>query len=201
MQNTRQEIIDYLKRRRSATVAALSQALAMTRPNIRHHLDLLQEQGLLQLAGERPVNGRGRPTLVYMLAPAAGQDGLPQLVQALLDEINAEENENRRSDKLKRLAERLYRGPAPNDQPVTSRLNHAVKQLEQLHYEAHWEAHAEGPQVILGQCPYAAIIQHHPELCQMDRHLVEGLTGRPAEQVEKITYKPEGPHTCRFVIG
>ena len=49
MQNTRQEIIDYLKERRTATVAALSQALAYDPPQ--HPAppdDLLQEQGLVK---------------------------------------------------------------------------------------------------------------------------------------------------------
>lgn len=201
MQNTRQEIIIYLKNQRTATVAALSQALGMTRPNIRHHLALLQEQGLIKIVGEQAGGGRGRPALIYMLTPSAYQEGLHHLVDALLDEINTEENEKIRAKKLKKLAKRMQKTAISPDQAITMRLNNAVQRLNELHYQAHWEAHAEGPQIIFRQCPYAAIIQHHPELCKMDQFMVEALTGMPARQVEKIASKPEGPHSCRFVIG
>jgi predicted ArsR family transcriptional regulator len=201
MQNTRQQIIDYLKSQRTATVAALSLALEMTRPNIRHHLALLREQGLVKIAGQQADGGRGRPTLVYMLASVANQDGLIQLVRALLDEINAEKYEKSRAEKLKRLAQQLFGQELSSDSPITIRLNQSMQRLNELHYQAHWEAHADGPQIILGQCPYAAIIQQHPELCQLDTFLVETMTGRPARQVEKMAPHPEGPHTCRFLIG
>lgn len=201
MQNTRQQIIDYLISQRTATVAALSQALDMTRPNIRHHLALLEEQGLVKIAGQNADGGRGRPTLIYMLATSSNQDGLMQLIGALLDEINGEKNEKSRAEKLKRLAQQLHGQDISGNSPITIRLNKSVQRLNELHYQAHWEAHADGPQIILGQCPYAAIIQQHPELCEMDTFLVEISTGRPARQVEKIAPHPAGPHSCRFLIG
>jgi predicted ArsR family transcriptional regulator len=200
MSDTRQDILDYLQRYHTATVEEFSRVLSLTRPNIRHHLNLLIGQGMVKEAGQIPPGGRGRPTLVYMLVPSAQREGMEQMVSALLDEVNAEKNDNARQQRLHNLAARLQRDEVDPGQSTTLRLNAAVQRLNQLHYQAHWEARATGPQVILGQCPYAAILPHHPELCQIDRYLIEDMGGRPVKQVEKIAAKPEGPHMCRFVV-
>jgi len=200
MNKTRQDILDYLQRRHKGTVEELSQVLSMTRPNIRHHLSILTGQGLVEEAGQLSQEGRGRPTLVYMLSAGSARQGLEQLLEALLDEVNAESNEKVRQQRLVNLAARLQRDEIDQGQPVTLRLNAAVQRLNQLHYRAHWEAHAGGPQGILGQCPYAAILARHPELCQIDHHLLQAMSGRPVLQVEKAASSPDGPHTCRFTI-
>jgi predicted ArsR family transcriptional regulator len=67
--------------------------------------------------------------------------------------------------------------------------------LNQLHYQARWEAGAEGPRIILGQCPYAAVIGNHPELCRMDMSLLEGMLDTQVEQRVKL-----GP-MCIFLVG
>jgi predicted ArsR family transcriptional regulator len=50
----------------------------------------------------------------------------------------------------------------------------------------------------LGHCPYAGIIQKHPELCRMDAALLGDLLGAPASQVAKIGPGPDGPAHCIF---
>jgi len=68
-----------------------------------------------------------------------------------------------------------------------------------MNYHARWEAGRAGPRVILGHCPYAAIIEKHPELCQMDAALLEELTGESAEQVAQIGR--DKSQACVFVMG
>jgi len=65
-----------------------------------------------------------------------------------------------------RLVEQI--GPIDGRAAASMRMTALIARLNTLHYDAHWEAGASGPRVILGRCPYASVIQKHPELCQMD---------------------------------
>jgi hypothetical protein len=63
-----------------------------------------------------------------------------------------------------------------------------------MNYQARWEAGAEGPRIIFGLCPYAAIIEKHPELCRMDTALLGKMLGREAEQRLKLA------PVCMFML-
>jgi predicted ArsR family transcriptional regulator len=73
--------------------------------------------------------------------------------------------------------------------------------LNELEYQARWEAHARSPRIILGNCPYKGIIEEHPELCQMDVYLLENLTGEKAAQLSKLEKTPQGLPVCAFAVG
>jgi predicted ArsR family transcriptional regulator len=85
------------------------------------------------------------------------------------------------------------------DPPLAKRLNLLIEKLNQMNYHARWEAGSEGPRVIFGHCPYAAIIEKHPELCAMDAALLEKLMGHSAGQLTKIGR--DGSLSCVFVMG
>ena len=72
--------------------------------------------------------------------------------------------------------------------------------MNELRYEAHWEAHAESPRIFLGQCPYATIIDQHPELCRIDKYLLEGILDCKVEQIEKISRQVNGNTQCVFAL-
>lgn len=72
-----------------------------------------------------------------------------------------------------------------------------VEKLNGMHYQARWEAGADGPRIIFGRCPYAAVIEGHPELCQMDVGLLGNALGRDVRQLAKIE-KAQG--VCVFVV-
>ncbi len=100
------------------------------------------------------------------------------------------------------LAQRLSRElQAP--QPISSatqRLAALVEGLNRLHYRSHWEAGAEGPHLIFGQCPYAAVIQRHPELCQMDARAIASLMKAEVQQKAKIAQGGAGASSCIFAL-
>jgi hypothetical protein len=70
--------------------------------------------------------------------------------------------------------------------PAAGRLAAFVSELSRMNYQARWEAGAEGPRILFGQCPYAAILAGHPELCQMDRELIAAGTDQPVRQDSQI---------------
>jgi predicted ArsR family transcriptional regulator len=91
-------------------------------------------------------------------------------------------------------------GPIDGHGPASKRLTALVARLNALHYAAHWEAGASGPRLILGRCPYAAVIQNHPELCQMDARAISELAGAGAEQISRIDVNSRTPSHCVFLL-
>jgi predicted ArsR family transcriptional regulator len=81
------------------------------------------------------------------------------------------------------------------------RLTQAVDLLNELHYQARWEAGIDGARIILGHCPYATIIANFPELCRMDAFLLEQRTGSPVEQLSRLQPSVKGYPFCTFRVS
>lgn len=201
MQTTRQRILDFLEQRGSASARQLGQAFGITQANVRHHLGILQARGLVQPLGQRPAEGRGRPQTVYTLVQLASGGDLAALTSALLQSQALGEPGDETEARLDSIGRRMLgEGTRPAGRNPGQRLVAAVKRLAPLGYKPHWEARPQGPEVVLGRCPYAAIIAEHPELCRMDAHILEELLGAPVEQTAKLESGPQGLPQCVFVM-
>jgi len=192
MTTVRQKILAYFNKTRSASAREISRALKMSTATVRHHLRLLASDGRLEMTSVRGLDGRGRPEKVYGLPRSALGDNLAALSEALLTEAGP-------AVQMEALAKHLMRDSNFASQPLARRLNLTVEKLNQMNYHAHWEAGSEGPRIIFSHCPYAAIIEKHPELCKMDDALLRELMGQPARQMFKIG--KEGSSVCVFVVG
>jgi predicted ArsR family transcriptional regulator len=192
MITARHKVLAYLNKIRTASAREISRALKMPAPNVRHHLRVLVSDGRLELAPVRGRDGRGRPEKVYSLPRAVLGDNLSALANALLVESGS-------NVRMEAVAQRLAGETNLTGQPVARRLNLIVEKLNQMNYHARWEAGSAGPRILLGHCPYAAIIEKHPELCQMDNALLNDMMGQSTEQIFKIG--KDGSSVCVFVIG
>jgi len=190
--NSRHKVLAYLTRTRTASVREISRALKMSAANVRHHLRVLVSDGRLELASVRERAGRGRPEKMYSLPRAALGDNLSALADALLTEADSRV-------RVEALAKRLVGESNFASQPIVKRLNLVVEKLNQMNYHARWEAGPEGPRIIFGHCPYAAIIEKHPELCRMDAAMLKDLMRQSAEQLSKIGQ--DKSLSCVFVMG
>ena len=202
MPTARQEVFTYIRKRRAVSAFDIARDLAMTPANARHHIAILKKDGRIEEVGKRDAGIKGgRPTKIYGISRGILGDGLPALSHLLLDEMLGSVNAHQRADLLKKLGKRLAssctRGSG-NTSPMTH-LAETVKYLNKLGYQSRWEAHAEGPRIILGHCPYAAIIRNHPELCEMDAALLEECLGERVKQIEKLA--GEGIRFCVFGVG
>ncbi|MCW5875866.1 MAG: helix-turn-helix domain-containing protein [Anaerolineales bacterium] len=196
MQSTRQRILEHLEQRGAATPRQMAAAFGMSAANLRRHLAILQGRGLVQPAGWRRTEGRGRPQQIFALSPAAqGDEGLEALARALLAQLG----ERPRPARLRALAAELA-GEAGLPPGQTQRLVAAVQRLTPLGYKPHWEARPQGPQVVLGRCPYASLVAEHPVLCRMDAELLAQLLGGPVEQIAKLQPGPDGLPQCVFAV-
>ena len=108
---------------------------------------------------------------------------------------------DQRDSALGALAARLADVPVgERSGPIIRRLAQAMTRLNELHYRARWEAHAQGPRVIFEHCPYAAILEKHPELCRMDGFLLEELLGADITQSVRLELNVRGLPFCMFVL-
>jgi len=185
----RQKVLTYLTKNRTASAREISRALNMSAATVRHHLRVLTTDGRLEMAFMRERERRGRPEKVYSLPQAALGDNLSALSDALLAEAGSKVH-------MEALAKRLAGESDFKGQQIAKRLNLIVEKLNRMNYHAKWEAGAGGPRIILGHCPYAAIIAKRPELCTMDAALLKELFGDELKQIAKIE-KSQG--TCIFV--
>jgi predicted ArsR family transcriptional regulator len=198
MKTTRQHILDYIERKGAASAGEMAGAMHLTAANIRHHLEVLLSEGAIEVTGQRKDSVRGRPGSLYALKSKTSQHNLDKLASALLTDLLAGTPQEEQEGKLRRIASRMHASEGTPGGVLSARLLRAVDILNELKYAARWEARAEAPRVILGHCPYAAIIHEHPELCRMDAHLLEQLTGAKFEQKTKLELTPQGLRQCIF---
>jgi DeoR family suf operon transcriptional repressor len=192
MTNARQKVLTYLKKTRAASAREISRSLKMSPATVRHHLRVLASDGRLELTSVRGRDGRGRPEKIYSLPRAALGDNLAALSDALLTEAGS-------GIHMEALAQRLMGESDFAGQPLAKRLNLTVEKFNRMNYHAHWEAGSEGPRVLFSHCPYAAILEKHPELCKMDEAMLRELMGQPVRQIFRTG--KDGSSVCVFVVG
>ncbi len=202
MQSKRQQIIEILKVRGSATVEELSKELGITSVTVRHHIDVLRSDGLVSEPMVRHRSTSGRPLHTYSLTSRA-DDLFPKnynsLVAQLLDEVKARFDAREVNVLFEGMTGRLLAdAPQPVDgDTVAERFDRAIQFLNQRGYFARWERTPEGIVLHTCNCPYEGLAGKHPELCSMDINLIVGLTGFVPERVCHIT---EGGDSCSYLI-
>lgn len=200
MTATRGRILEYLRVRGTATANEISYALGLTAADVRHHLSILSSEGVIEVTGKRPGRGRGRPANIYSSTTQAHRHNLDRLSCALLDEFVASSQERDDTHTIEKISTRLL-GKVDNSGNLTQRLYRSVEKLNELNYQAHWEAHSSAPRLILGHCPYATIIETNPEMCQIDAVMLETLLNVPVHQIGKLVLNDRGVKHCIFEIG
>jgi predicted ArsR family transcriptional regulator len=207
MKTARQRVWDFIRLHKLVTTADISRGLQMTRANARHHLEILINQELVEIAGKNPTTGKGRPSIVYGISQRVLGENLNGLADALLSIMIKSGSTNERIDLYRHVADQMSE-PEKLASPenfrksgqlhLTRRLSLAVQQLNTWHYHARWEARSESPHVILGNCPYLSILSEHPELCEIDRRLIENLVDTSMEQIAKRIPDERGYPFCLF---
>jgi len=194
MITTRHKVLAYLKKTRASSAREIARALKMSAPNVRHHLAVLCSDGRVEFVAVNNREGRGRPEKLYSLSQAALGDNLPALANALLTEAGSRL-------KIEAIASRILDVSQFANLPVTKRLALLIEKLNEMNYQARWEAGSEGPRVIFGRCPYAKVIADHPELCKMDGVMLEMSLARPIAQYTKNESGAHGFCPFAFRVG
>lgn len=203
MQTRRQEILTILKQKGEATVDELATILDLTPVTVRHHLDILRAEGLVQTSSVRRRHGPGRPQYVYTLTPSAA-DHFPQnydiLVNELLDEMKARLKDDTIEKIFDGIADRrLSHAPSlPADMPMDERMTKLADYMNNEGYIASPEQRDGNWFLVISNCPYHNVATLHPELCNVDLTLVQELAGVQVICHQRIT---EGSHACLYQIS
>lgn len=200
MTTARQKILTYFKKQRVASAAQIGRGLNMSAATVRHHLSIMLADERIEMLVENRKAGRGRPVKLYKLSEKFLGNNLALLSDAILREWLNGLSPSKREDALKKIARALVNqiGSSAPDVPAAKRLAIVIEKLNALHYQARWEAGAEGPRILFGHCPYAAIIKDHPELCQVDAEVLSNALQSTARQTAKIDVN--GAAACMFAL-
>jgi predicted ArsR family transcriptional regulator len=185
----RQRVLAHLKKTRTATAREIARALKMSAPNVRHHLSVLCSDGRVEVARVNRLGRKGRPEKQY--SPAVHDDNLSVLASALLTEAGTKL-------KLDSLAKRVLDPDSFAGLSIPKRLRLLIEKLNEMNYQARWEAGAAGPLLIFGQCPYARVIAGHPELCKMDVAMLEAALERAVVRSSKNDVRSRA--SCPFLF-
>src|SRR5712691_7591821 len=196
LSTTRGRIITLL-RRASRSVDELAQALDLTHTAVRAHLAALERDGLVQQRSER--RGNRKPSSVYDLAPAAEflfPQSYGQLLYQLLEVLHGRMTPEEIETLLREVGQRMAaQWKIPPGEPRV-RLEAAVEVLNELGGLMERETGEETLCIRGYQCPFAAVVLEHPEVCHLAETLMTELVGVPVqEQCERT-----GPEPCRFVV-
>lgn len=200
MLTSRQKILNYITEHQSATVDELSRVFRVTQANIRHHLSVLTDQGSVKVIGTKAAAFRGRPSQIYCTSREGKENNLELLADILLANLDQRLAASRGEPPLKTIAEQIVTRFQVDSSNPTRRLYSSIRVLNQMNYHAHWEAHIENPHIMLDQCPYQSLVKHHPEVCLLDKFILEILLSTPVEQIEKNTPNVKGLPHCVFIM-
>jgi predicted ArsR family transcriptional regulator len=201
MLNARQKILNFIIEQQTTTVEELSKVFKVTPANIRHHLSILVGQGTVNVIGQKAPSIRGRPAQIYCSAQLINRNNLDQLAESILSAFLHVSVSDERSQLLKIIASQMVSKYKSNLDNPTRRLYTSIRILNRMNYQAHWEAHIENPRIMFGHCPYRAILDPHPEICQMDAFVLEELLGVAVNQTEKLTLNTKGLPQCVFLLN
>jgi predicted ArsR family transcriptional regulator len=196
VQKTRQRILDFLERRGTASAKQMAKAFGMTSANLRHHLSILLSEHHIHAIGKLPSQGQGRPETVFAIEQTRSTD-LEALARSVLKTLDSSESD----PILKKIAANILGKTEFSTGSTTQHLVNVVHLLQPLGYKPSWEARPQGPQVVLGRCPYASIISDHPELCQIDAHMLEAILASPVMQTAKLQPGPQRIPQCIFTLA
>jgi predicted ArsR family transcriptional regulator len=203
IQTRRQEILNILKQQGEATVDELATMLELTPVTVRHHLDILRAEGLVEAPAVRRRHGPGRPQYVYTLTPESASL-FPQrydvLANELLDEIKSAMDREQVRGLFDHIVERrLENAPVLNDgQPADEKMDALVNYLSDKGFIAEWERKNGKYVVYASNCPYQNVATEHPEICAVDHAMLRRMTGTDVHCVRRIT---DGAYSCIYEIN
>ncbi|MCS7062257.1 MAG: ArsR family transcriptional regulator [Anaerolineae bacterium] len=203
MQATRQRILELLRDHQVMAVEELAGALDLTPVTVRHHLEVLKAEGLVEPSELRRRDSPGRPQHTFRLTSAA-QAHFPKNYQGfahlMVSEIREQLSESEMERILAGVASRMAAEAAlpPADAPIEQRLDAAVRYLNARGYQASWER-LSGKRVVLRtrNCPYHELSQANNEFCRLDLALVSRLLGLEPIVETRIS---SGETSCSYVL-
>ncbi len=183
-----------------ATVDQLASAAGVSPVTVRHHLNGLLADGLIE---SEPVRRKvGRPYHVYSLSEA-GLELFPKkyfaLSSRLLDELKDRFSAEIVNDLFQSLVQRIIADHRHEFEPLDfeARLDYLMRLLADEGFLAKWERKGDAYHINEFSCPFISIGQQHAEICTLDRALIEAVMDTKIEQHSCMLH---GDDCCQFTV-
>lgn len=203
MQNTREEIIEYLFSRESASIKELSEALHLTKPNIRHHINILLGTKYIVDTGIQPLGERGRPARRYRISDSYYTNNYNLFCNAFVEALSSNIYSSQTNQLLNDISERMVsKYQLPDDTfSIITRLNKTVEILNQMNYIARWESTLDGPILLFDNCPYQSIAKSSQYFCRLDELIISRISHIHATMKKKFMYRLGFREPCIFLLS
>ncbi|MFP4322096.1 MAG: helix-turn-helix transcriptional regulator [Anaerolineales bacterium] len=207
LQETRRYILEILRTEEDCTVDEIVEALSerlqrrFTTVTVRHHLERLRAENLINPPAVRRRNAPGRPQYVYSLSPKAFEyfpNNYAGLADGLLAGMKQHLPEGQVNVILDDMADSMAAGAGIGaEADLETRLRRTVDFLNAHGYLAEWEAKEDGYLLTTSNCPYERVVCNHSELCAFDLRLVSSLLGTVPRFMGNLR---EGDNACQYFI-
>jgi DeoR family suf operon transcriptional repressor len=200
MHSTRREVLDALTKAGRATVHQLAEATDIKPMTVRHHLTVLEADGLVTSEAKRqPV---GRPYHVYSLTDKA-HTLFPQYCCRLTDRLLGQLKESLPPETVQMVISALADALAGKvrhrfeNLPAEKRRVYLIEVLQHEGFRAQWQQKGDRIQLVEYHCPYYLIGRHHPEVCQIGETLIRTVLGA---DIQKESCLVAGDAVCIFTL-
>ena len=200
--NTRNRVLRTLLLNQHRTVNELAEAVEINPISVRHHVNKLEAEGLIQSEEER--HGVGRPRLIYTLTNK-GMEQFPQrylqLTLRLLDQLKENLSDIELGEIFYELAEgiagELTRNVNLDDLSLRERLELLEEILTSEGFMVNLQEEDDNFYLVEASCPYHHVGEDHPEICVVDEQLIAHFISAPPKRVECIL---DGDSQCKYQI-
>ena len=199
---TRKRVLHSLLLNQKRTINELAESVEINPISVRHHVNKLEAEGLIQSKEER--HGVGRPRLVYSLTDK-GMEQFPQrylqLTIRLLDQLKSSLPENALGEFFQDLGEGLAEDLTKNVNLEDLELKERLELLEEVLTEEGFTVNIQEEDgnyyLIEASGPYHHLGEDYPEICVVDQELIAHFASSTPERVECIL---EGDKQCKYLI-
>ena len=200
--STRDRVLKTLLNRPRCTINDLAASVGINPISVRHHIDKLQADGLVD--SEEELHGVGRPRRVYFLTEA-GVERFPtrymRLTIRLLEQLKGTMPEAMVNQLFSQMADDLvedYVSDTDTDGlTMEQRLGLMQELLSKEGFNVEWERHGDQYHIREVNCPYLHISQNHPEVCSVDQKVISAMLDVPAEKIQCVL---NGDAQCTYVV-
>lgn len=202
MSSTRDLIVRTLLRERECTINDLVDVAQINHISVRHHIQKLEADGMVEYREE--IHGVGRPRRLYGLTQA-GREQFPSrylsLSSRLLEQLKDQIPTEMLSKLLRQVAADIAEDHMAQIDIEGLSMVERVRLLQELLVSEGFEIQIEEreDQYLIKEthCPYYHVGQNHPEICILDKTLISTLLGTPAEKISCIL---DGDHLCTYEV-
>lgn len=200
--NTRSRVLRTLLLNQRRTVNELAESVGINPISVRHHVNKLEAEGLIESQEER--HGVGRPRLVYNLTQK-GMEQFPQrylqLTLRLLEQLKSNLPDQMIGDIFREVAQGIA-GEITQQADLTNldleeRLELLQNALVAEGFMVELEEEDGDYYIVEASCPYHHVGEDYPEICIVDKELIARFAYTSPERVQCIL---DGDKQCRYLI-